>query len=95
MDENLTSLSEKQVVNLCDGRMLGHIIDFKLNICSGNLSAIILPGETGFFGFKKCTDIIIPWEKICRIGEDAIIVDIGVLPACTDENDFKKKKKKW
>ena len=94
MDENLTSLSDKQVVNLCDGRILGHIIDFKLNICSGNLTAIILPGETGFFGFKKCMDIVIPWEKICRIGEDAIIVDIGILPDCTANDDCKKKKRK-
>ena len=94
MDENLTSLSEKQVVNLCDGRILGHIIDFKLNVCSGCLNAIILPGETGFFGFKKCTDIVIPWEKICRIGADAIIVDIGPLPACEGEKSCKKSKRK-
>ncbi len=95
MEENLTTLSDKQVVNLCDGRMLGHVIDFKLDICEGRLCAIVLPGETGFFGFKKCTDIVIPWEKICRIGEDAIIVDIGVLPSCDDENGCKKKKRKF
>ena len=94
MEQNLTSLTEKQVVNICDGKILGHIIDFKLNVCSGCLSAIILPGETGFFGFKKCTDIVIPWEKICRIGEDAIIVDIGILPTYANEDDCKKKKRK-
>ncbi len=94
MDENLTSLSEKQVVNLCDGRILGHVIDFKLNVCTGCLTAIILPGETSFFGFKKCTDIVIPWEKICRIGEDAIIVDVGALPTFDEENGGKKKKRK-
>ena len=93
MDESLTSLTEKQVVNLCDGKILGNVIDFKIDVCCGRLTAIILPGESGFFGFKKCTDIIIPWEKICKIGEDAIIVDIGPLP-CPEKGDVCEKKKK-
>ncbi len=88
----MTSLTEKQVINLCDGKILGYIIDFKLDICSGRLTAIVLPGESGFFGFKKCTDIVIPWEKICKIGKDAIIVDIGILPCNDDEKKCSKKR---
>jgi YlmC/YmxH family sporulation protein len=90
MDESLTDLTEKQVVNLCDGKILGYIIDFKIDVCCGRLTAIILPGEGGIFGFKKCTDIIIPWEKICRIGKDAIIVDIGTV----QREEIKEKRKK-
>ena len=92
MEQSFTVLMDKEVVNLRDGRILGNIIDFKIDVCSGRLTAIILPGERGFFGFKKCTDIVIPWDKICRIGEDAIIVDIGVLPTFDKENSIKKKK---
>lgn len=92
MDESLTELTEKQVVNLCDGKILGCIVDFKIDICTGRLTAIILPGEGGIFGFKKCADIIIPWEKICKIGRDTIIVDIGILPG--NDCDCNKKKKK-
>ena len=92
MDECMTSLTEKQVINLCDGKILGYIIDFKIDICCGRLTAIVLPGESGFFGFKKCTDIVIPWEKICKIGKDAIIVDIGVLPCREEDNKCSKKK---
>lgn len=94
MSESLTDLTEKQVVNVCDGRILGYIVDFKVDICNGRLTAIILPGESGFFGFKKCTDVIIPWEKICKIGKDAIIVDIGVLPPPEECCNTKKKKRK-
>jgi len=93
MSESLTDLTEKQVINMCDGRILGYIVDFKIDICNGRLTSIILPGEGGFFGFKKCTDIIIPWEKICKIGEDTIIVDIGALPQ-RDECEQKKRKGK-
>ena len=92
MGQSLTELTEKQVINLCDGRMLGYIIDFKIDSCNGRLTAIILPGEGGAFGFKKCTDIIIPWDKICKIGIDSIIVDIGALPAEVGETNNKKKK---
>lgn len=92
MEETLTDLTEKQVINLCDGRVLGYIVDFKIDVCCGKLTAIVLPGENRIFGFKKCTDIIIPWEKICKIGEDAIIVDIGSYPKDRDENCEKRKK---
>lgn len=93
MDESLTDLTEKQVVNVCDGRILGYVVDFKVDVCNGRLTAIIIPGEGGIFGFKKCTDIIIPWDKICKIGKDTIIVDIGSLPNSLPDCDCKKKKK--
>lgn len=92
MSESLTDLTEKQVVNLCDGRILGYIVDFKIDVGNGRLTDIILPGEGGFLGFKKCTDVVIPWGKICKIGKDTIIVDIGILPAV---NEFDVKKGKY
>ncbi len=93
MNESLTSLTEKQVVNLCDGKILGYIIDFKIDICNGRLTDIIIPGEGGIFGFKKCTDIVIPWDKICKIGKDTIIVDIGMLPQECEKSDKRHKSK--
>lgn len=95
MQESLTDLTEKQVVNLCDGRILGYIVDFKIDVCSGRLTAIIIPGEGGIFGFKKCTDIVIPWEKICKIGKDAIIVDIGPIVTEDCKSGGCKKKKRF
>lgn len=92
MEQSFTVLMDKDVINICDGRNLGNIIDFKIDTCCGRLTAIVLPGEKSFFSFKKCTDIIIPWDKICKIGEDAIIVDIGILPVPEkDKNDKKSK----
>lgn len=95
MGDSMTDLTDKQVINICDGKILGYVTDFKIDSCSGRLTAIILPGENSFFGFKKCTDIIIPWEKICKIGIDVILVDIGVLPNERDEfdNDCNEKRK--
>ena len=79
MGKSMTDLTEKEVINICDGRILGCITDFKIDPCSGQLTAIILPGKSGFLGIKKGEDLVIPWEKICRIGVDVILVDIGFM----------------
>lgn len=97
MADSMTDLTDKQVINVCDGKILGYVTDFEIDACSGRLTAIILPGEGGFFGFKKCTDIIIPWEKICKIGVDVILVDIGILPTDkygTDNENLSKPRHK-
>ena len=91
MEQSFIEFTEKQVINYCDGKILGNIVDLKVDTCTGAILAIVLPGESGFFGFKKCTDIIIPWEKICKIGKDTIIVDIGMLPV-SDKSRIEKKK---
>jgi YlmC/YmxH family sporulation protein len=92
MREYMTQLTEKQVINICDGRILGYVSDFKIDPCDGRLTAIILPGECGLFSFKKSYDIIIPWEKICKIGADTIIVDIGLRDCnCDTKKDIKKR----
>jgi YlmC/YmxH family sporulation protein len=88
MEETLSCLMEKQVVNLCDGKILGYVNDFKVDICQGCLTAIVIPGESGFFCLKKCTDLVIPWCKICKIGKDSIIVYIEV--ATEKEKQTKK-----
>ncbi len=94
MREYMTNLTEKQVINICDGRILGYVTDFKIDPCDGKLTAIIVPGEGGIFSFKRCADVIIPWEKICKIGKDVILVDIGILCENTPINDDKSYKKR-
>lgn len=76
MRDSMTDLTNKQVINICDGKILGYVTDFIVDSCSGKLNAIILPGENSIFKFKKCEDIVIPWEKIRKIGIDVILVEI-------------------
>lgn len=65
---------EKEVINACDGRRLGYVSDIEFDVCDGRITAIIVPGRGGFLGCGG-TDIVIPWEKIRKIGEDVILVD--------------------
>ena len=92
MKDSMTDLTNKQVINVRNGKILGYVSDFIVDSCNGCLKAIILPGDSGFFGLKKCNDIIIPWENICKIGEDVILVDAEIFnhSKCECDNDRNK-----
>ena len=73
---------EKEVINVSDGKKLGCVAEVEFNVCDGKLTAIIVPLESGFLGFGTRERIVIPWEKIVRIGEDVILVNAeGLCPA--------------
>ncbi|MGI6753530.1 MAG: YlmC/YmxH family sporulation protein [Eubacteriales bacterium] len=77
-------LRRKEVINLCDGSRLGFACDFEFDIDEGKILALIISGQEGFFGFGKCADIFIGWERIQCIGEDTILVKIptGEFACC-------------
>ena len=78
---NSEDFREKEVVNMCDGKKLGCVAEVEFNVCDGKLTAIIVPVEGGFLGLGSKERIVIPWEKIVRIGEDVILVNAeGLLP---------------
>lgn len=69
-------LSQKQIVNVCDGSNLGCASDFEIDICSGRITALIVSRPSGFLWLCRDDDLIIPWCDIERIGEDTILVKI-------------------
>lgn len=72
----ISELRDRDVVNVNDGRRLGIISDVDLDTESGDINAIIIPGEGGFMGvLGKKQDIIIPWDRIVKVGVDTILVD--------------------
>ena len=71
-----SDLRAKEVVNIIDGKRLGNIIDIEINLETGKLTAIVVPGTGRFFGFfGRNEEIVIPWEKINKIGLDVILVE--------------------
>lgn len=69
---------QKEVINLSDGRRLGFVSDVEVDLESGRIEAIVIPGGGGrIFGFiGKDNEFIIPWDKIKKVGEDIILVDL-------------------
>lgn len=89
-----SELKEKDVINVCDGRRLGNIVDIEIDTCQGNICAIIVAENCGLFG-KPIGGVKIPWCKIQRIGSDAVLVDAGECKECCDCTPPPSKKKNW
>ena len=53
--------------------MLGYVAEIEFDICDGRITAIVVRDDCGLFG-KKGDDILVPWDKIQKIGEDVILV---------------------
>ncbi len=68
---------QKEVININDGKRLGYITDLLLDEQEGKLEAIIILREgkkLGFFG--KESEYVIDWDKIKKMGNDIILVDV-------------------
>ncbi len=78
MEITFCDLRAKEVVNICDGKLLGNIIDIAFDSCSARITGIVVPGEKTFFSlFKNNCDIYIPFNRICKIGKDVILVELN------------------
>ena len=73
----ICELREKEVINICNCKRLGCVVDIEMNICDGCVEAIIIPGPgkiCGFFGTDS--EYVIPFACIKKIGPDIILVEI-------------------
>jgi YlmC/YmxH family sporulation protein len=73
-----SDLATRDVVNTVDGRRLGNIVDVELDLASGRILAVVVPGQPKMLGvFGRSDDYVVPWENIKKIGEDVILVEIS------------------
>ena len=87
-----SGIGQKQVINLCDGAILGFVTDIEFEMCEGRITALIV-GCSSSLGFGKGEAIRVPWCNIKCVGEDTILVDIVVNECkCACPDDKKKKK---
>lgn len=96
MESSFLELRCKEVVNVCDGKRLGHITDIVFDLCSACVLGFVLPGEkTGWNIFKNCSPLFLPYGAIVRVGEDTILVELPpqnppINPYVLSQNDKKK-----
>ena len=95
---NSAELREKDVISKKDGRKLGFITDFDIDVSCGKIIAIFVAPFGGCFNFQgPKNEFRIPWEKIECIGEDAILVCPGEWSnGCeTCQMSHRKRKSGW
>lgn len=85
-------IGQKQVINVCDGAIIGYVTDIEFDTCDGKITALIV-GDCSALGFAKGESIRIPWCKIKCFGEDTILVEI-VIAECKCECSCDDKKRK-
>ncbi len=86
-------LSEKEVINSCDCSRLGTIVDLIIDLECGKILSLVVCQNQGLFSQgKKEEQISIPWDRICKIGDDIILVDIPPLPKPHIDKEKGKKK---
>lgn len=76
MELSFSDLRRKEVVNTQDGTKLGKVCDVALCYPENRWPGIVVPGSKGAFG-KKST-LFIDLKHIVKIGEDVILVNVGL-----------------
>lgn len=73
----LSDLQNKDIINIIDGKKIGSIIDINID-SSGNMKGLVIEEGRSFPNFLGSkSEIEIPWEKIEKIGEDVILVNMS------------------
>ena len=102
METTFTELRNKQVINVLSGKVLGNICDMVIDIRRNCIKGFLLPQSKGFWSlFSSKEELFIPFENICKIGEDVILVEyiekttkrtppIKVFDAGTGEETYEK-----
>ncbi len=89
----ICDLKTKEVINECTCKRLGCVCDLEIDICTGCILNIIVPGPARFCGaFGRDMEFIIPFKCIKCIGDDIIIVNIdekNVLHKCEQKDRMK------
>ena len=66
----------KEVINVKTGTRLGYVCDAEIQTPEGRVTALIVPGESRWFGLLgREDDYVLPWECINCVGEDIILVE--------------------
>jgi YlmC/YmxH family sporulation protein len=71
-------LKQKEVVNVLDGKRLGTTVDLTFDPADGTIRSITVPGPFSITDTLrgKTTGYVIPWNKVCKIGDDVVLVEL-------------------
>ena len=88
MECSFLELRCKEVVNVVDGKRLGHIIDVVFDLQTARICGLVLPNSKSFWNvFKGGQEIFVPFSQICKIGEDTILIEL-YSPQSPDCNSY-------
>lgn len=76
MDVRLGDLRYKEVINVSDGTRYGYVGDVELDVETGQVRAIVVPGRLRLLGLLgREEEQVFSWQAVRRFGEDIILVE--------------------
>ena len=76
METRIAELRYKEVISVEDGSRFGYVGDMEVDLETGQVRALVVPGRRRFFGLLgREEDKVIPWGSVRRFGEDIILVE--------------------
>lgn len=72
----LSELQMKEIIDIREGKRLGHLHDLTINPVTGVIESIIIlyKQRKGSF-FTNVEEVVIEWQHISKIGTDVILVN--------------------
>ena len=79
METRIAELRYKEVISVTDGSRFGYVGDMEVDLESGQVRALVVPGRLRLFGLLgREEDTAIAWGKIEKIGTDVLLVRTAV-----------------
>ncbi len=80
MDSRIGELRCKEVINVLDGSRYGYVGDAEVDLETGQIQTLIVPGRLRLFGLLgREAERVFPWSAVRRFGEDIILVEDGTF----------------
>ena len=80
MECRVSELRHKEIINVSDGSRYGWVGDVEVDLESGQVRALVVPGRLRLFGLLgREEDRVFPWEAVRRFGADTILVETPPL----------------
>lgn len=76
----VSELRYKELINVTDGSRYGWVGDAEVDLETGQVRALVVPGRLRLFGLLgREGDQVFPWAAVRRFGTDTILVERGPL----------------
>lgn len=80
MECRVSELRYKEIINVSDGSRYGWVGDVEVDLDSGQVRALVVPGRLRLFGLLgREEDRVFLWEAVRRFGADTILVETPPL----------------
>ena len=80
MECRVSELRYKEIINVSDGSRYVWVGDVEVDLDSGQVRALVVPGRLRLFGLLgREEDRVFPWDAVRRFGADTILVETPPL----------------